>query len=530
MRDLEFAEYDVAPMLETVLKNLKDAGLIHPPTAGKVVVAYSGGKDSTVLLHTLAEIGRQYPLEVVAAYYHHLWRKLPPRELPVLHKNCEALNIPLVFIDADRGIEKTEASARKHRYIQLTRLAADIGADAVLTAHHADDQVETVLFRIFRGTGLDGLTGIHKKLVLTGDAYPEARPVPILRPLLDISRQAIDYYAQEKGLQFFTDPTNADNRLQRNLIRNEILPALVRQFPQVKNSLFKLSLVAEGDVRILEDSMIPVWERICGEDEEGVYLDAVTFNQLGTAYQRRLIRRLLQQHAIEPDFQTIEELLEFIRGDFRHNLGSALKSLPDLPGGRRRFLALYKNRIRVIRPEAPENRGETTEVPVSDTAPVSVERPDLDIRVEFRPIEDETWLHDENAYEVTLARFANKPLVIRTRRAGDRFHAPGMTTRMRLKKYFINRAVPRFRRDHVPLLASGDVVLAVAGFALSEELWPDEDFEPTHWLKITRLSEAAAQREAVPPSEPIEEPFDEEALEGEDEDEGAEPHHVSIYG
>ena len=348
-------------IIDSLIENLEAEGLLQSAPKTHVVLAYSGGADSTALLFLLNELKSKFSLNVTAAYFNHSWRGNPPEELPLVHENCIKTNTPLVIIQADLTLPKTETMARQARYRQLLRLTQDLQANALLTAHHADDQIETILFRILRGTGLDGLGGIQKRLIL--DESTNAS-LPVLRPLLDVSRKTIREYLLEQGLHFFEDPSNTDIRIQRNRLRNEIFPLLEQAYPQVKNALFRLSLVAEGDLQILEDAIDGIWKTLYGKGSQGQYLDAIRFNQLSPAYQRRLLKRFLAQHHIFADFQTIEDVLNFIQGEGRKNLASSLKSMLKGDDGKQRFLSLYKDRLRLI--EGPK------ESPTKNTIAIQV--------------------------------------------------------------------------------------------------------------------------------------------------------------
>lgn len=472
-------------ILDSVIENLEAEGLLQTAPRTHLVLGYSGGADSTALLYLLNDIKQKLPLDVTAAYFNHRWRENPPEELPLVHQNCLATNTPLVIVQADLNIPKTEASARHARYRQLTDLAHDLHANAVLTAHHADDQIETLLFRILRGTGIDGLSGIQKRLVLGKN---HGSPVPILRPLLDVSRKTIREYISEKQLPYFDDPTNLDSKRQRNHIRHHVLPVLEDAFPQVKNSLFRLTLVAEGDLHILDETIQDIWRHVYGEDKTGPYLEALQFNQLGLPYQRRILRRFLVGQEIHADFQTIEDLLSFIRGEGRKNLDTSLKSMIKSEDGKSRFLSLYKNRLRLI--DAPEKPTEpAVVVPVEIPGPVPV--PSLGIsffalpwpgleKVKMSPIRP----NDSQQVFVDLAAFVDKPLELRTRRPGDKFQPMGLDTPLRFKKFLINRGVPRFERDRLLVLAHGNQVLWAPGLGISQQLKLKEKAVPTHLLKI----------------------------------------------
>lgn len=480
-------------VLDLVIENLEAESLLQNAPRTHLALAYSGGADSTALLFLLNEIKARYPLDVTAIYFNHGWRDTPPAELPLVHRNCLKCKVPLVIVQADKRLAKTESVARQARYRQLTAVAQDLRANALLTAHHADDQIETLLFRVLRGTGLDGLGGIHRRLVLDGD---HGSPVPILRPLIDIARKRLKEYVETNTLEFFHDPTNDDVKIQRNNIRHNLLPALEASFPQVKNALFRLSLVAEGDLRIIDDAVEGIWERLYREDATGPSLEALAFTQLGDAYQRRILKRFLSRQGIHSDFEGLEDLLLFVRGEGRRNLDASLKSLIKDDRGKTRFLALYKGYLRVI--EAAETAPAVVCVPV--TLPGHVQVPELSrtftasiwrepAKVQMSPIRP----HDSQQVYVDLSAYLEKepgtenlakPLELRTRRPGDKFQPMGLDVPLRLKKFLINRGVPRFDRDRLLVLACGNMVLWVPGLGINQALRVPKKGVPTHLLQL----------------------------------------------
>ncbi|MGE0200860.1 MAG: tRNA lysidine(34) synthetase TilS [Candidatus Melainabacteria bacterium] len=504
--------------------NLRQEGLLDGPTPSHVVLGFSGGMDSTALLYLLSELRKVTPLRVTAAYFHHHWRPLPIRELPILHKVTQQCGIPLVMIESDRTLTKTEATAREHRYRQLLGLARDLRADAVLTGHHADDQVETILFRILRGTGLDGLSGIQKRLLFS--QFPDSAHIPVLRPMLDISRQSIQELVENRELSYFEDPTNQENHLQRNLIRNKILPALMSDFPHVKNALFKLGLVADGDARLLDDQVDRLWRQVCHQDEYGDWLDIRAISPLDKVLQRRLMKRFFIRHHLPFDYQRIEEALAFIRGETRHDLSSGLKSMGKTEQGQPRFLSLYQQKIRIITPTGtPDGRPAG---PVLGNPPIDVAWPGVmhfedhgmtlaitalmaEERAGFEDVEYvlETTESGHKKVYVDLSRYL-EPLIdpmdprlietmpplqltLRTRQPGDQFQPLGMEWPMRLKKFLMNRGIPRFERDRVPLICVDNTVLWVVGHGISDRIKVRNT--PTHVLQLMSTPEWEAEQE-----------------------------------
>lgn len=481
-------------LLDIVFKNLQREGLLLDRRHTHLLLAYSGGIDSTVLLHLMAQLRERENLSLTAAYYNHGWRH-DPEEFGVLHANCADLRVPLVLIQADRTVPHTEAAAREARYTELSRLAVDLNAQGILTAHQADDQIETLLFHLFRGTGLEGLVGIQKNLTLTA---PQGASVSVLRPMLDIYRDGLVRYAESNQLSYFNDPTNANTRLHRNAIRQELLPFVQERFPQVKNALLRLTDLSQGDLAIIQEAMAPVWQQVYQpptEPNTPGTLNAIVFNQLALPYQRRIIKQYLTENGIQVDFQTIEETIEFIRGETRRNLSAGLKSLPcevtSTPAAQNRFLSLYKNTISILTlPKTPpmaHSPQSAIGVPVNTEGETVLEP--LKAHLHVTELDEPTrklpgLMRPEESLEVyvNLSGFQGKPLVLRTRRPGDKIRPFGMPVPMRLKSYLINRGVPRFERDTLPLLACGNEILWVAGVGISEHLRVLG--KPSHLLKL----------------------------------------------
>ncbi|HEY9745889.1 MAG TPA: tRNA lysidine(34) synthetase TilS, partial [Oculatellaceae cyanobacterium] len=223
------------------------------------------------------------------------------------------------------------------------------------------------------------------------------------------------------------------------------------------------------------------------QDRRGPYLDAVRFNQLDVAYQRRILKRFLTLHYIFADFQTIEDILDFIQGNGRGNLTTSLKSMPKGNDGKDRFLSLYKDQLRLIEGPRPSPTKESIPVSIPGILPLPAlqrtfkalawQAPE---KVKISPIRP----HDSQQVFVDLSAFADKPLEIRTRRPGDKFHPMGMDTPVRLKKFLINRGVPRFERDQLLLLAYGQEVLWIPGLGISKKIMVQPNQPPTHLLKL----------------------------------------------
>lgn len=195
----------------------------------RVCVALSGGIDSVVLLHAIRPLAATLNLRVSAIHVHHGLSANADRWAATCESLCGALDVPLsvVRVNVDRESGRgPEAAARAARYAAFSTVSADFLA----LAQHADDQAETVLHQLLRGTGLRGLAGM-------GESRSLREGLTLLRPLLTATRADVDAYAAENGLVWIDDESNADTAYTRNFLRHEITPRLAARFPQYRESL-----------------------------------------------------------------------------------------------------------------------------------------------------------------------------------------------------------------------------------------------------------------------------------------------------
>src|SRR6185503_8870982 len=210
-------------MLSAVVATITAHDLLR--RGDRVVVAVSGGPDSMALLHALWELRARLGVTLEVAAVDHGLRADARREIDLVRERANALGLPFTAVDVDVGEVRLRA---------LTALASAHGAERVALGHQADDQAETVLYRIVRGTGLAGLAGI-----------PYRRDI-FVRPLLDVTRAQILRYLRRRSIAFVDDPSNADHRFARARIRHRILPALAEENPRVAEALRALAAAAAG--------------------------------------------------------------------------------------------------------------------------------------------------------------------------------------------------------------------------------------------------------------------------------------------
>ncbi|WP_110992407.1 tRNA lysidine(34) synthetase TilS [Pseudomonas sichuanensis] len=260
-------------------------------------VAFSGGLDSTVLLHLLADYGRNHPAPPLRAVHVHHGLQAAADAWPAHCRTvCDALGIELDVIHVQVALDASlEQAARDARYAAFEKLLAP-GA-VLFTGQHRDDQAETLLFRLLRGAGLRGLS-----------AMPEARPLGqggLVRPMLKLSREQLQAYARSKGLVWVDDPTNTDTTFARNYLRGEVLPLLRQRWPQAEGSLARSAEHLGEALGLLDELAAADLATACGNAPLPWLgldsLDLATLAALSPARQRNALQYWLGRRTRLPD-------------------------------------------------------------------------------------------------------------------------------------------------------------------------------------------------------------------------------------
>jgi len=453
--------------------------LLAPGTT--VVVGVSGGADSLVLLHVLVQLRERMDLTVVAATLDHGLRGAAGAEdAAFVRQTADEWRVRVITGRADvaalaaaRRLNVEEA-ARQVRYTFLLRAARQVGADTVAVGHNRDDQAETVLMHLIRGSGLSGLRGMLPRLLLSeyhllpdaeivvdppGEAADPARWPWLVRPLLDTPRRAIDAYAAAHALRPRMDATNAQTTLFRNRLRHEIIPLLETLNPNLRPALARTAAVLQGDAALVRAAGRAALARAARSiDAEAVVLDCAAWARLALAEKRAIIRsvtRRLRPALRDVTFEQVEAARQIADAGIT---GSAAT----LPGGL--LLRVGYDTLRIA--------GEDAAMPdLAEHAPA------LDAGTAFAFDAGGAVRRVFGAWEFTAeplppgadvagwhadplaAALAVPPgarLALRTRRPGERFQPRGMAGRsQKLSDTLINMKVPAAWRDHVPVLAVG---------------------------------------------------------------------------
>jgi tRNA(Ile)-lysidine synthase len=405
----------------------------------KVIVALSGGLDSVVLLHLLRFGSAE--VELSAAHFDHAMRADSAADALWVRGLCRAWDVPLHTARAEDP-PRSEAAARELRYAFLHAAADQAGASAILTAHHADDQAETVLFRLARGTGLAGLAGIAE------------RRGRLCRPLLQAMRADLEQYARENRLRWRDDPSNRDLRLVRNRIRHRILPELERATPGATRRIARLARDAAAAERGWRRLLKPVLDDVViGRDASEIVLARDRLLAYDPHVRARAIRHLLNDFGARPDRVATRTAVRFA-GD------AASGRTLEFRGG----ILLSREFERLHIRAARESRGLDVPLRIHGTEPGSGTFVAGGLTYLVR------WAPAESAGRVQAARFDPSllrfPLEMRAWAPGDRIRLDYGSKK--LKKLLQEHRIGRYRRAAVPVLVDGTgEVLWVPGVARS---------------------------------------------------------------
>ena len=421
--------------------HIRERQLIRP--GDKVLVALSGGLDSTVLLHLLRFVSGLPGQTLCAAHFDHGMRAGSLDDLHWVRGLCRAWGVDLRAGRVARS-PASEDEAREERYAFLLNTMAEENAACLVTGHHSDDQVETVLFRILRGTGLRGLAGI-----------PESRPPGITRPLLPFSKRELLVYAKRNRVPHRVDPTNRDTTYSRNFIRHDILPILDEgPIPGARDAVRRLARIA-GENEEAWKSLLPELLEGVRKTEKGVvFIVRSGFLAYHPALQIRLLREIFRESGIDLGEVGTRGVLEFTR------TGESGRGY-SLPGGFR-----LSREFEVLRLHRPDE-GDTSEaqvlvVPDREGGSGILRLGGKELEVTWGPVRP---VGSVDLLEIPRSDLAF-PLRFRAWAAGDRIELPYGTKK--LKKLFGEAKIPVEERSRIPVLIdSHGRILWVAGLASS---------------------------------------------------------------
>lgn len=429
------------------------------------LVGYSGGADSAALLHVLHQVAQGIPARVIAVHLNHQLRGAASDadEAACAHF-CAHQNIPFVSARVDVGAYARERrlsledAARQCRFRWFCDVAHQQLAAAIFLAHHADDQVETVLLRLLRGAGLRGLGGIRP--------VTQFRGLTIIRPWLHIPQALLRQYVQQHNLPICHDHSNTDQRFERNWLRHDILPRLVTRYPDLAARINASAAIARDADEYLVSRAEELVRLFGVHSFLGLLFPLEAFTAQHTALQRAVLWHLLSSlsgDAPPPaSFQRIECLREFASGAARRMPEPLPRPLFAEKAYGHLLLGRAPAPVRAL-PLPPHGHVALDDHMTLVLAPVSQ-------RGEPRSHNGEAWRDAVCGRPVEMTQYAALPplaqLAIRSRLPGDRY-APVNGAEHKIKDLFIAAHIPAALKDRIPLIVCGERIVWLPGWRIA---------------------------------------------------------------
>lgn len=443
-----------------VQKTIREEKLLAPQET--VVVAVSGGPDSMALLHALHYISEAWQLSLVVAHMNHKLRGAESdEEARRVARWARALGWPceVADIDVKEHMQATSLSAqvasREKRYEFLLQVAERYNAHTIATAHHADDQAETVLMRLLRGSSSTGLGGIRIKRML-GDAV-------VVRPLLACYKAEIMQFCERHSIAYNIDSSNEKRDYFRNQVRLDVMPFLQRWNEQLPEALNRLAAVMADEDVYMEQEARRYFAQLMTKNEQSYIFSKKAFLMLPIALQRRVVKLILNYLCLDSDANDFAKV-DLIRNALLQTRTPSF--VLDLGGGQ--TLRQQYDRVQIGLGQHDEQLEDYAFI--IEAAPMELEIPAAQARLAVQAMSKAEWIARmkserasttdttdttsitntvEMAFDLERIAF---PLTVRNRRQGDRMKVAGLKGSKKVKDIFIDDKIPPSHRRFIPII------------------------------------------------------------------------------
>ena len=446
-------------------------------TGRRLVVAVSGGPDSLALLYALHRLRDELGLALHVAHLDHRLRgqdsaadaEFVAQTCTKLGIDCTVENVDVLAFRREHRMSLEEA-AREVRYRFLANVAEQVGAEAVVLGHTSDDQVETVLMNVIRGSGLRGLRGmrpVSKQRIAGSD-------VTLFRPILNLSKQDTIAYCAALDLIPRSDESNSSTEMTRNKVRLELLPLLREMNPAFGDAILRLARNANEALAVVEGAVDAAWSEAVTQVGESICIDRERFRELDVALRSHLVIRALSH--VKGDTQGIERIhVDDAVNAVIESSGSQLH----LPGGLRLIVEQRSAHLYAEDDVFASSSFDASPLAVPGLKTVggwriSTER----IKIASEDRSSGTYWHSAEQFVERFGRGVDvSSLAVRSRVPGDRFQPLGMSGTKKLKDFMIDEKVPGSMRDGVPLIVTSRGIAWVVGWRIAEWAKVDDDHE-----------------------------------------------------
>lgn len=409
--------------------------LIQPEDT--LVVAVSGGIDSMVLLAMLNAIKQEYRLKMVVAHVNHHTRPDTIKEAELVKKTAENYQIPCEIFDyTHTGNDNFQQAARLARMDFFTRVAKHYNADKLVLAHQADDQAETVLMRLVRGSSLSTISGMRPTTTLSG--------LTVIRPLLEVSRKQIEEYQKEHQIAYLEDGSNHQDHYTRNRFRHQILPLCLKENPLFLEKITQFSVLLQDATHYIRTEAKKIHDLVVTYEGEGASVAIDRLKSLNPVILRELlilVVNTMSRDTIEISHRQLQDLIALIhdpKPQLEIDIDQSLIAI-------KRYHTVDFVREKPLYPHFEHQLLGFGSVALPQGATFSV----LENISNSRGNQLELWYNDLDSIF---------PLLVRNRRLGDRIVFPYGSKK--LKTFFIEKKVPQSERETLPLVFSktGDLL------------------------------------------------------------------------
>jgi tRNA(Ile)-lysidine synthase len=449
------------------------------PSRSQLLVAVSGGPDSVCLLHILVKLKEELGVGLQVAHLNHQLRGAESdADAQYVVNLSQGLGVQATIArhdvrayQAQKRISLEEA-AREVRYNFLASLARNIGASQIAIGHTRDDNIETILMHLIRGSGTRGLQGLAP-LVTWQTAEGS---ITLLRPLLEVNREETQGYCQKHNLMPRLDSSNLSLSPLRNRIRLKLLPQLKSYNPRIAEALLRTACIATDDLAFLEQEGTRLFNQIALKQEDMIILDKEPFLKLPPSLKRQVLRSSLDKligNLKDIEARHIEEMMDVLSKPAGRRLS--------LPGGLT-FIIEYARYLvgkdpLALSPFPPLEQEVTLAVPGKTRLPGG--------EIEAHIVAREQMAEEADRFS---ARFdfdkTGDKLTMRSRKPGDRFQPLGLSQTKKLNEFMIDSKIPRLWRKSVPLVSSPQQIIWVVGWRIDDRVKVREETKRVLYLNF----------------------------------------------
>jgi tRNA(Ile)-lysidine synthase len=442
----------------------------------RLIVGVSGGVDSMVLLHLLFACREAFDLSLIVAHVNHGLRPAESeKEAELVENEAARLGLPFEYGQFNvKEFQKTmglspQDAARRIRFHFFYNLLQRHDAKKIVLGHHADDQVETVLLKLIRGSGLQGLKGMLP-----------IREGKVIRPLLGVWREKIQTFAVEKKIPFLLDSSNLESDYLRNRIRLTLIPLMEREYqPNFKEILLRTSNILREENDYLEKGAEAAYQEIVRKEKDILFFKLLEYRSLHQSIQWRVMRKILEgiydwgTGVEEGEWSEVDKIYQKLH----QSSPSFLLELPHGVWVEKRYdvVLLGKGKVKPLPPFEVELRSPGSTFIEEIGKEVVIEETDRDKLKDYKGPANAA-LMDYGSLQF--------PLKMRNFRPGDRFHPLGVKGTQKLKEFFIDHKVPKVERPKVPLLVSGERIVWIVGYRIDERIKVTEKTKKVLGVKV----------------------------------------------